>query len=110
MSALSRSIIMKAADYNGANPKSLYYLILVPVLLLLPLVSTVYAQTNNTSSSTATTFSTYQDPEGRFTIQYPSDFKVTPASNRFEKIAVELAAPEGSEMGLFAIAVNNFWY
>ena len=61
-----------------------------------------FAQTNSNS-----TFLTYKDPNGRYTIQYPPGFKVEPATNRFETTLVEIMAPEGSDLSLFDVAVKR---
>jgi hypothetical protein len=41
-------------------------------------------------------FVTYEDPQGRFTIQHPSDWAPYPAENRFEDIVVEFLKDDTS--------------
>jgi hypothetical protein len=52
--------------------------------------------TNNLSSTSIQQqqqrFSTYTDPEGRFTIDYPSNWTAKPATNRFESTVVKFTS------------------
>jgi hypothetical protein len=48
-------------------------------------------------------FSTYADPEGRFTIDYPSNWTVNPATNRFQSIVVTFKALFGGPMSFAMI-------
>jgi hypothetical protein len=41
-------------------------------------------------------FLTYEDPQGRFTIQHPPDWKPYPAENRFADVEVEFLKDDGS--------------
>lgn len=55
------------------------------VISLASLPSYVFAQ--------LTGFSTYEDPQGTFSIQYPADWEASPAENRFENVEVEFSKP-----------------
>jgi eukaryotic-like serine/threonine-protein kinase len=48
------------------------------------------------SPAQAQQFLTYEDPEGRFTIQHPPDWKPYPAENRFANVEVEFLKADTS--------------
>jgi hypothetical protein len=48
---------------------------------------------NQTAKTQQTAFSTYTDSQGRFSISYPSTWKVKPATNRFEPVLVSFVTP-----------------
>jgi hypothetical protein len=56
-------------------------------MMLLPLMYDVQAQQE---------FPTYEDPQGRFTIQYAPDWEPHPAENRFATAEVELLKADTS--------------
>ncbi|HJT49796.1 MAG TPA: PsbP-related protein [Nitrososphaeraceae archaeon] len=66
--------------------------VFVGVLVSSTMIIRAHAQlqtTTNTTNTKATTFLTYKDKQGRFTISYPSSgWEVTPAKNRFEDFVV----------------------
>jgi hypothetical protein len=85
----ARNLMFTFTNDIGVNSKaSVYYLlpIFLGVLLLLVIsFQAVFAQTTPG-------LTTYKDPNGKFTIQYPAgQWKVNPATNRFEVISVEFA-------------------
>jgi PsbP-like protein len=63
---------------------------------------------NTTSSTNTANFLTYKDSSGRFSIDYPSGWKVNQAKNRFEPFAVEFISPDLlSRLTIRFIKINN---
>jgi hypothetical protein len=50
----------------------------------------------------------YSDPEGKYTLKYPSDWSVIKKQNRFEPIDLSLVGPSGLATGYFTIQVTRF--
>lgn len=65
---------------------------IIPTSIKNTIVMRAHAQTQTTTN--ATSYLTYKDSQGRFTISYPSGWTVTPAKNRFEPFAVKFTGPD----------------
>jgi hypothetical protein len=57
--------------------------IILPILLSIQLFPSIAQELE---------FSIYEDPKGRFTVEYPSEWLVRPAETRFEEIDVAFTA------------------
>ena len=55
-----------------------------------------------------TSFTTYRDPQGKFSVDYPSDWIVKPRQNRFEQFDVTFVSPGSSvSNGVVTIKFDN---
>ena len=63
------------------------FVICLPAIAVLVLPSFVH------SATARTTMTTYNDPQGRFSVSYPSNWIATPASNRFKSTLLNIEDP-----------------
>jgi hypothetical protein len=73
----------------------LLFLLLVSVPLLLVLALSNNMTHTNAATPIAANMTTYKDPQGRFTVSYPTNWTSTPASNRFESPLVKFESGVG---------------
>jgi|SRR6478672_11043978 len=82
----------------GKDVRGISLSIACPVLAIILLTPVV--------ANAQPSFTTYKDPNGRFSIDYPSNWKPKPAADRFENNPVLISSNPESILNLTTITVN----
>jgi hypothetical protein len=81
----------------------IFSLIIVPVILLIISIDKTYA-TIERDNADASSY-TYFDPEGKFELEYPSNWEILPSTNDFFKVTIGQPNPSPSDFAFLSIGI-----
>lgn len=76
------------------------------LVALAVVVITVSVGTQQVFAQQQSNMTRYTDPQGRFSIVYPFDWTVSPATNRFSPLVVQFVAVTGTNVGVVIVKDN----